>query len=195
MVNLTKIYTRTGDAGTTRLGSGDAVAKTDTRVDAFGDVDETNAAIGVVLTGVLSPSTKAILQSVQNDLFDLGADLCVPLEAPTGNRAPLRVTPAQVVQLEEAIDAANEDLADLRSFVLPGGTAAAAALHVARTVCRRAERRAWALVAEAGAANINAQVLIYLNRLSDLLFVLSRVENAAAGTGDVLWRPGGGAAP
>jgi cob(I)alamin adenosyltransferase len=194
MVNLTKIYTRTGDAGTTRLGSGDAVAKTDTRVDAFGDVDETNAAIGVALTTDLSPSTKAILDSVQNDLFDLGADLCVPLEVPAGDRAPLRVTPTQVVQLEEAIDAANENLTELRSFVLPGGAATGAALHVARTVCRRAERRAWALADEVGATNINAQVLIYLNRLSDLLFVLSRVENAAAGTGDVLWRPGGGTA-
>ena len=195
MVNLTKIYTRTGDAGTTRLGSGAAVAKTDTRVDAFGDVDETNAAIGLVLTMAPSPSTRKVLTVVQNDLFDLGADLCVPLSTPTGDRAPLRVTAAQVGHLEDAIDAANVDLDDLRSFVLPGGTAAAAALHVARTVCRRAERRAWDLVTETGAGSVNTQALIYLNRLSDLLFVLSRLENAVAGVGDVLWHPGGSAAP
>jgi cob(I)alamin adenosyltransferase len=190
MVNLTRIYTRTGDTGTTRLGSGDAVSKTDTRVDVFGDVDETNAAIGAALTAAVQPLTKRLLEAVQNDLFDLGADLCVPLSTPPGDRTPLRVLPIQVERLEAGIDEANGGLDDLRSFVLPGGTAAASALHVARTVCRRTERRAWNLVSEVGSENVNSQVLIYLNRLSDLLFVLSRVENAAA-QGDVLWRPGG----
>ncbi|MFP6646897.1 MAG: cob(I)yrinic acid a,c-diamide adenosyltransferase [Candidatus Latescibacterota bacterium] len=195
MVNLTKIYTRTGDTGTTRLGSGDAVAKTDARVDAFGDVDETNAAIGVVLSAALSPLTQRLLKPVQNDLFDLGADLCVPVSAPTGGRPPLRVTSAHVDRLEIAIDAANADLGDLRSFVLPGGTAAAAWLHMARTVCRRAERRAWELVADVEEGAVNEQALKYLNRLSDLLFVLSRVENAASGVEDVLWQPGGDVSP
>jgi cob(I)alamin adenosyltransferase len=192
MVNLTRIYTRTGDAGMTRLGSGDAVAKIDARVDAYGDVDETNAAIGVVLSAAVSPLTQRLLKAVQNDLFDLGADLCVPVSAASGERPPLRMMPEHVDRLEAAIDAANTDLGDLRSFVLPGGTAAAAWLHMARTVCRRAERRVWGLVAEVGDGVINEQVPIYLNRLSDLLFVLSRVENAAGGVEDVLWQPGGG---
>jgi len=195
MVNLTKIYTRTGDTGTTRLGSGDAVAKIDARVDAFGDVDETNAAIGVVLSAALSPLTQRLLKPVQNDLFDLGADLCVPVSAPTGGRPPLRVTSVHVDSLEIAIDAANADLGDLRSFVLPGGTAPAAWLHMARTVCRRAERRAWELVADVEEGAVNEQALKYLNRLSDLLFVLSRVENAASGVEDVLWQPGGDVSP
>ena len=189
MVNLTKIYTRTGDSGTTRLGTGAPVAKTDARVAAIGDVDETNAAIGVVSITASQLSTQ-LLGPVQNDLFDLGADLCVPLSAELGDRRPLRITSAQVTGLELAIDKANADLADLRSFVLPGGTETAARLHVARTVCRRAERQVWALVAAVGVEQVNEQVPIYLNRLADLLFVLSRVENGAAG--DVLWQPGGG---
>lgn len=195
MVNLTRIYTRTGDGGTTRLGSGVEVAKTDARVDAFGDVDETNAAIGVVLASAPSPMSIRFLTPVQNDLFDLGADLCVPMrvtsEGVLAAIAPLRTTAAQVARLEASIDEANSDLEDLRSFVLPGGTQAAARLHVARTVCRRAERRAWSLVSAEGEHAVNEQALMYLNRLSDLLFVLSRVENSA-GT-EVLWQPGGAA--
>lgn len=191
MVNLTRIYTRTGDRGRTRLGTGDAVPKTAARVEAFGEVDETNAAIGVVLAGAPTAPTRQVLTRVQNELFDLGADLCVPMSHTTGDRAPLRCTAAQVQALEVDIDRANANLGDLRSFVLPGGTVSAAALHVARTVCRRAERRTWALVEHEGQAEVNEQALIYLNRLSDLLFVLSRAENAAAETGDVLWRPGG----
>jgi cob(I)alamin adenosyltransferase len=177
------------------LGSGVEVAKTDARVDAFGDVDETNAAIGVVLASAPSPMSIRFLTPVQNDLFDLGADLCVPMrvtsEGVLAAIAPLRTTAAQVARLEASIDEANSDLEDLRSFVLPGGTQAAARLHVARTVCRRAERRAWSLVSAEGEHAVNEQALMYLNRLSDLLFVLSRVENSA-GT-EVLWQPGGAA--
>lgn len=189
MVNLTRIYTRSGDGGATRLGTGAEVAKTDARVEAFGDVDETNAAIGVVLAASPSASTRNVLARVQNELFDLGADLCVPLSYAGGSRPPLRCTANQVQGLESAIDAANDGLGDLNSFVLPGGTPAATALHVARTTCRRAERRAWALVAVEGQQEVNEQALMYLNRLSDLLFVLSRAENASVG--DVLWHPGG----
>ena len=192
MVNLTKIYTRTGDNGTTRLGSGDSVAKSDVRVEALGVVEEANAVIGLVLTVPTSPMTRQQLPMVQNDLFDLGADLCLPV-VEADDRKPLRITEAQVSRLEDAIDEANAGLADLRSFVLPGGATAAAWLHLARTVCRRAERRTWELVADVGPENVNEQAPIYLNRLADLLFVLSRAENAAAGTADVLWHPGGGA--
>lgn len=189
MVNLTKIYTRTGDKGTTRLGTGDAVPKTDARVEAYGDVDETNAALGLASTLDPSERTARLLAVIRNDLFDLGADLCVPPEATT--ETTLRVTEQQVVALEAAIDEVNEELENLRSFVLPGGTRSAAALHVARTVCRRAERRVWRLIEAEGEEAVSEQAVIYLNRLSDLLFVLSRAENAAAGIGDVLWQPGG----
>lgn len=192
MVNLTRIYTRTGDGGQTRLGSGAPVRKTDPRVEAYGDVDEANAAIGAALAGGLGEVAMRVLRQVQNDLFDVGADLCVPLSAPRrpGVGPALRVTAAQVVRLEAAIDATNADLEPLRSFVLPGGTPGAARLHVARTACRRAERRAWALVESVGPAEVNAVALSYLNRLSDLLFVLARAENAHA-AGDLLWTPGG----
>lgn len=188
MVNLTKIYTRTGDGGQTRLGDGTQVPKTDARVEAYGAVDETNAVLGTVLAAGPGVSTRRLLQPVLNDLFDLGADLCVPEDPAEGTA--LRVTAAHVRRLEEGIDEVNDGLSDLRSFVLPGGTACAAALHLARTVCRRAERRVWQLVDIEGAARVNGQVPLYLNRLSDLLFVLARAENAAAG-GDVLWQPGG----
>lgn len=197
MVNLTRIYTRTGDGGRTRLGRGQEVAKTDPRVEAYGEVDELNAALGAAVTAGPGADVALRLRAVQNDLFDVGADLCVPQrsEADEGADAPrpaLRVTAAQVVALERAIDEVNGNLQPLRSFVLPGGTAAAAWLHVARAVCRRAERRAWALAAQ---AEVNPQALAYLNRLSDLLFVLSRAENARAGQGDVLWEPGQGQKP
>jgi len=190
MVRLTRIYTKTGDGGTTALGSGRRVRKDHPRIEATGDVDELNAAIGVVVAEAVATDVAAILRRIQNDLFDLGADLTVPESGARRRkgRPPLRVTPDQVAHLERAIDLFNARLAPLNSFVLPGGTRIAATLHHARTVCRRAERR---LVTLARRESVNQQALIYLNRLSDLLFVLGRHANDD-GAGDVLWVPGGG---
>ncbi|HEY7548745.1 MAG TPA: cob(I)yrinic acid a,c-diamide adenosyltransferase [Hyphomicrobiaceae bacterium] len=192
MVVLNKIYTRTGDAGTTALGTGVRVAKDSLRIAAYGSVDETNAALGVarVQLAAALPDLDAVLARIQNDLFDLGADLCAPEAEPKSNpkRARLRVSEAQVQRLEDEIDGMNAKLAPLRSFVLPGGTPAAAALHVARTVCRRAERAIVALAREPG-EHVSPPVLKYINRLSDLLFVASRTVNDL-GRADVLWVPG-----
>jgi cob(I)alamin adenosyltransferase len=199
MVVLNKIYTRTGDDGTTALGSGERVAKTDLRVEAYGTVDETNAAIGMAraLLGRGSAEGKqsldAALARIQNDLFDLGADLCVPERpdqpAAKNARAPLRITASQVKRLEDEIDVMNEALQPLRSFVLPGGSEVAAALHVARTVCRRAEREVLRLIAGEGDGAVGETALHYVNRLSDYLFVASRHVNDG-GASDVLWVPG-----
>lgn len=185
MVRLTKIYTRQGDGGETHLGDMTRVPKSDPRVQAFGDVDETNAAIGVALTHPLPAGMAAHLTHIQNDLFDLGADLCVPSDA-EGER--LRIVASQVDRLERWCDEHNEPLGSLTSFILPGGSPAAAALHVARTVCRRAERSTVSLMA---VADVNPSAFAYLNRLSDLLFILARTCNAHEGVPDVLWRPGG----
>ncbi len=186
MVKLDRIYTRGGDAGETSLGDGTRVAKSAARVASYGDVDEANAILGIVRLH-LDGAEAALVTRIQNDLFDIGADLCVPIvENP--EYPPLRVTQAQVDWLEGVIDQLNAELPPLNSFVLPGGTPAAAYLHQARTVTRRAERTLVALIANADEA-INRLVLVYLNRLSDLLFVLSRYVNAK-GAGDVLWVPG-----
>jgi cob(I)alamin adenosyltransferase len=184
-VRLTRIYTRAGDAGATSLGDGARVPKTDLRIEAYGTVDELNSLVGLALAGELPDEFRPWLERVQNDLFDLGADLSVPLE--DDRRERLRVTARQVEQLEELCDLVNERLEPLKSFVLPGGTEAAARLHVARAVCRRAERLAVALAAE---HDVNPAALAYLNRLSDLLFILARAANA--GSPEPLWRPGGG---
>lgn len=186
-VHLTRIYTRTGDAGTTALGNGERVAKTDPRIAAYADTDECNAAIGVALAlGELAPQVRAALAAVQNDLFDVGADLCNPV-TPDPKYPPLRVTEEYVQRLERWCDEFNADLSKLDSFILPGGTAGAALLHVARTVARRAERAAWALV-EVDPDRTNPLAAKYLNRLSDLLFILARAANP---DGDVKWVPGG----
>ncbi len=192
MVVLNKIYTRTGDAGMTALGTGERVLKHAPRIAAYGTVDEANAAIGVARLALREahPDVDAMLARVQNDLFDLGADLTMPERSEDKGRArtPLRVSDAQVKRLEDEIDALNGELAPLRSFVLPGGSAAAAALHVARTVCRRAERGIVEL-AQLPNEPVSSAALKYINRLSDLLFVASRYVNAR-GEGDVLWVPG-----
>ncbi|MFN3743084.1 MAG: cob(I)yrinic acid a,c-diamide adenosyltransferase [Hyphomicrobiaceae bacterium] len=192
MVVLNKIYTRTGDNGTTALGSGERVRKDSLRVSAYGTVDETNAAIGMArahLAGTRFPiDIDAILGRIQNDLFDLGADLCLPDRGKPLPYEPLRIAPEQVTRLEQEIDEMNASLKPLRSFVLPGGTAGAAALHVARTVCRRAERLLVQLAAEPDEP-VSEAAIRYLNRLSDLLFVASRYVNDR-GDGDVLWVPG-----
>jgi cob(I)alamin adenosyltransferase len=191
MVKLNKIYTRTGDDGTTGLGSGERRKKYDLRVAAYGTIDETNAAIGIARlhTGE-DASLDAALERIQNDLFDVGADLCTPDQGkgkgPGGAR--LTVTGNQVAWLEAEIDRLNAELAPLRSFVLPGGGAAAAYLHLARTVCRRAERLIAGLKDTAG-ESVGAEVLQYVNRLSDFLFVASRYANGK-GARDVLWKPG-----
>jgi len=183
MVRLTRIYTRGGDAGETSLGDGARVPKHAPRVAAYGTVDEANAAIGIARLHA-GEEADAMLARIQNDLFDLGADLCTPEGGERGREA-LRIIPAQVERLEREIDAMNADLTPLDSFILPGGTPFAAALHLARTITRRAER----LVAALAAADaINPEALKYLNRLSDHLFVLSRVANR--GAGDILWQPG-----
>jgi cob(I)alamin adenosyltransferase len=182
-VRLTKIYTRGGDAGETSLGDGSRVSKLDTRIAAFGTSDELNSAIAVVLAGDCPPSIREVLVRVQNELFDLGADLSVPVE----REGRLRVTQAQIDTLEADCDRFNADLPELKSFVLPGGSEAAAQLHVARTICRRAEREA--LVA-ADTEQVNPLTVVYLNRLSDLLFILARGANAADGHEEPLWRPG-----
>jgi cob(I)alamin adenosyltransferase len=188
MVNLTRIYTRTGDAGETRLGDMSVTTKNDPRLEAYADVDEANAHIGVALTvGDLEPGVVRVLTTVQNDLFDVGADLCTPVVA-APEFPPLRIEQAYVDRLEAWCDEFNEGLPKLRSFILNGGTAGAAHLHVARTVVRRAERSGWAAF-EQHADTMNVLALKYLNRLSDLLFILARHANRAQG--DVLWKPGG----
>jgi len=192
MVNLTRIYTKTGDDGTTALGDMSRTTKNDLRLHAYADVDEANSAVGVVLAlGELPAELRELLIAIQNDLFDVGADLCTPV-VPDPAYPPLRVTDAYVERLEQACDSYNDPLEALRSFVLPSGTAAAALLHVARTVVRRAERATW-LAFEQHAETMNPLTARYLNRLSDLLFILARVANTPAlgGEGDVLWRPGG----
>ncbi|VAX40746.1 ATP:Cob(I)alamin adenosyltransferase [hydrothermal vent metagenome] len=187
MVHLNKIYTKGGDHGETSLGSGERVAKNHPRIIAYGGVDELNSLIGIVLTTELSDSIKKQLAQVQNDLFDLGADLCVPETEENPEHPPLRVTAKQVERLEEWIDTINENLQALQSFILPGGSIASAYLHLGRTVCRRVEAN---LIALMQIETINEQVLMYLNRLSDYLFVLARKTNNN-GTDDVLWVPGG----
>lgn len=187
MVTINKIYTRTGDDGSTALGSGERRAKYDLRVAAYGTVDETNAAIGLARLHLgQAPSIDAMLGQVQNDLFDLGADLAVPQRQ--GKAERLRILPTQVTRLERDIDALNADLAPLNSFILPGGTPAAAALHLARTVCRRAERSVVELAARPDEP-VSDAAIHYLNRLSDFLFVAARIANRN-GADDVLWVPG-----
>jgi cob(I)alamin adenosyltransferase len=182
-VRLTRIYTGGGDRGETSLGDGSRVSKLDCRIAAFGTVDELNAQLGVVLVGDIPPFGH-ILARVQNELFDIGADLSVPW----GIADRLRVDDEMIAGLERDCDRFNADLPELKSFVLPGGTETAALLHVARTICRRAERE---VLATAEEVDINPLVLIYLNRLSDLLFILARTANAAAGRDEPLWKPGG----
>ncbi len=186
MVNLTRIYTRTGDDGTTGFGGRGRISKSDARLVAYADCDEANCAVGVVQAMDLEADVAAVLRRVQNDLFDVGADLCTPIE-PDPKYPPLRVVETQVEALENEIDRFNEPLSDLRSFVLPGGMAAAAQLHVARTVVRRAERSTWQALAE-HPESMNPITAKYLNRCSDLLFVLARFVNREQG--DVLWVPG-----
>ena len=194
MVNLTRIYTRTGDQGTTALGDMSRTAKTDLRISAYADANEANAAIGTAIAlGGLAPEVVAVLTRVQNDLFDVGADLCTPVvEDP--KYPPLRVEQPYIDKLEADCDRFNEDLEKLRSFILPGGTPGAALLHQACTVVRRAERSTWAALDEHGSAEkggtMNALTATYLNRLSDLLFILARTANALAGHGEPLWKPG-----
>ena len=180
-VRLTRIYTRGGDAGETSLGEGTRVRKTDPRIEAYGTVDELNAFIGLALSGGAPAELRPWLEQIQNDLFDLGADLAVPPDDP---RERLRVTPQQVERLEELCDLVNARLEPLKSFVLPGGTEVAARLHVARTVCRRAERL---VVTLAEGSSVNPSALAYLNRLSDLLFILARATNPGE---EPLWKPG-----
>lgn len=191
MVVLNKIYTRTGDDGTTALGTGERVRKDGLRVSAYGTVDETNAVIGVACVALANsePSVKDKLSRIQNDLFDLGADLCVPDRGEELPYEPLRIGVVQVERLEADIDELNGELQPLKSFILPGGSAAAAALHQARTVCRRAERLIVELAAEPDEP-VSEAVIKYVNRLSDFLFVAARYVNDR-GQGDVLWVPGG----
>lgn len=190
MVKLNKIYTRTGDKGTTGLGTGERVPKHALRIAAYGTVDETNATIGVALLHVPQPyaAVAQMLLAVQNDLFDLGADLCVPDRGEKLEYEPLRITAGQVTRLEKEIDVLNAELSPLKSFVLPGGTPAAAHLHIARTVSRRAERLIVELAADP-AEPVSEAALQYINRLSDFLFVAGRYVNDK-GHGDVLWVPG-----
>jgi cob(I)alamin adenosyltransferase len=187
MVNLTRIYTRTGDGGTTRLGDMSETSKNDPRLHAYADVDEANAQLGVALACDLEESVRAVLIHVQNDLFDVGADFCTPVVADP-EFPPLRITQDYVDRLEGWCDEFNADLPSLRSFILSGGTPAAAQLHVARTVVRRAERSAWAAYDVYG-EGMNKPAILYLNRLSDLVFILARYVNREQG--DVLWVPGG----
>jgi cob(I)alamin adenosyltransferase len=186
MVYLSRIYTKTGDAGETALGDGTRVLKDNPRVAAYGSVDELNAALGLLLAHHPEFVEAELLRGIQNDLFDVGADLCLPQTEDEASRKPLRVQANQATRLEHAIDRLNENLSPLRSFVLPGGSLAAAWCHLARTVCRRAERDVVTLMRT---EKTNSHVLIYLNRLSDLLFVLARVCNGN-GANDVLWQPG-----
>ncbi len=190
MVVLNKIYTKAGDDGTTALGTGERRKKYDPRIAAYGTVDEVNAALGVARLYVEDTELDAILGRVQNDLFDLGADLCTLYKGKSEGGDALRVSATQVARLETEIDRLNAHLASLRSFVLPGGTPAAAHLHVARTQCRRAERRVVALADQPEEADrVSPHVISYLNRLSDLLFVAARHANQQ-GERDVLWQPG-----
>jgi cob(I)alamin adenosyltransferase len=198
MVRLNKIYTRSGDDGSTGLGNGERRPKFDPRVAAYGEVDEANSAIGLARVATSSSSDAdlaridAMLKRIQNDLFDLGADLCMPapkrIESQKPVRPPLRIVASQVAQLEAAIDELNADLTPLSSFVLPGGAPAAAALHQARTICRRAERQIVELAAIEG-ETVGAPAIAYINRLSDFLFVAARFANDR-GKGDILWVPG-----
>ena len=182
-VRLTRIYTRGGDAGETSLGDGSRASKLDPRIGAFGTVDELNSSLGLVLAGDCPEPLRPLLERIQNELFDVGADLCVPLQV----EGRLRVEQPMIDALEASCDRFNEDLPELRSFVLPGGTEAAARLHVARTICRRGEREA---LLASQQHDVNPLVLVYLNRLSDLLFILARAANAAAGRDEPLWQPG-----
>jgi cob(I)alamin adenosyltransferase len=188
MVNLTRIYTKTGDDGTTSLGDMSRTSKNDPRLEAYADVDEANSAIGVALSlgAISTEDVKALLTRIQNDLFDVGADLSTPV-VDEPKVEPLRVTEEQITYLEAKIDHYNSELSELRSFVLPSGTPAASLLHVARTVTRRAERATWHAIHSFG-GGVNPLTAKYLNRLSDLLFVLARYENREVG--DVLWVPG-----
>lgn len=195
MVRLSKIYTKTGDAGTTGLGDGKRVRKDDLRVEAYGTVDEANSFVGAAanIAGSAPPGTLAarigdLLRGIQNDLFDVGADLCCPIIKGEKPGSKLRISAQQTKRLEDAIDQFNEDLQPLNSFVLPGGSNLASTLHIARAVTRRAERCCVSLFSEEPEATSD-QTIIYLNRLSDLLFVLARVANDN-GRGDILWRPG-----
>lgn len=202
MVNLTRIYTRTGDDGTTALGDMSRVQKTDARLAAYADVDEANAAIGLAVAfadnsvGMLHDGIRTLLRRIQNELFDLGADLSTPVVVDAGEKdsevPALRIEAAYVERLEAECDEWNSTLEKLRSFILNGGTVVAAQLHVARTVVRRAERSAWGAV-EVYGEGVNPLAVKYLNRLSDLLFILARVANTDShgGDGDVLWVPGG----
>jgi cob(I)alamin adenosyltransferase len=182
-VRLTRIYTRGGDQGETSLGDGSRVSKLDCRIGAFGTVDELNSALGLVLAGDVPEAMREPLVRIQNELFDVGADLSVPW----GVTDRLRVEQPLIDALEQLCDDFNADLAELRSFVLPGGTEAAARLHVARTICRRAERD---VLLGSQEVDLNPLVLRYLNRLSDLLFILARAANASAGRDEPLWKPG-----
>jgi len=182
-VRLTRIYTRGGDAGETSLGDGSRVSKLDARIAGYGTTDELNSLLGVVLAGDCPPEVRRPLRQIQNELFDVGADLCVPFSID----GRLRVEQAMVDHLEELCDVFNDTLPELKSFVLPGGTGASAGLHVARTVCRRAERET---LAAAGEHDVNPLVAVYLNRLSDLLFILARAANALADADEPLWKPG-----
>jgi cob(I)alamin adenosyltransferase len=182
-VRLTRIYTGGGDRGETSLGDGSRVSKLDCRIGAFGTVDEVNAQLGVALAGDVPAASRPVLERVQNELFDVGADLSVPW----GVADRLRVDQAAIDRLEDDCDRFNADLPELRSFVLPGGAEGAARLHVARTVCRRAERE---VLQAGGEVELNPLVLVYLNRLSDLLFILARAANAEAGRDEPLWKPG-----
>lgn len=183
MVTLSKIYTKTGDKGETALGDGSRVLKDSERVSAYGDVDELNASIGVILN-YTTDGIKKILLQIQNDLFDLGADLCVPDDQ--NNSSKLRISHNQIKKLEESIDQMNKKLKPLKSFILPGGTKTASFLHVSRTICRRAER---SVVSLKKSENINENALKYLNRLSDFLFVASRLDNQEQSS-EILWKPG-----
>jgi len=185
-VRLTRIYTRGGDRGETSLGDGSRVPKLDCRIAAFGTVDELNSLLGLALAGGLEGEGRAVLERVQNELFDVGADISVPF----GREDRLRVTQPQIDDLEADCDRFNADLAELKSFVLPGGSEAAARLHVARAVCRRAERD---VLGAAEQVELNPLVPVYLNRLSDLLFILARAANADTGTDEPLWKPGASA--
>ena len=186
MVKLNRIYTRTGDDGTTGLVDGSRVAKTDVRLAAIGDVDEANSAIGVAIAALGDGQVAAALTRIQNDLFDLGADLATPGEDFAPSDMVLRIIPAQVARIEREIDAMNAELSPLTSFILPGGSPGAASLHLARAIARRAERSA---VAARAIVPLNPEAVAYLNRLSDFLFVCARFVNKDA-AGDVLWVPG-----
>ncbi len=186
MVYLSRIYTKSGDQGDTGLGDGSRVPKDHPRVTAYGSVDELNAALGLLVSHQPQAAEVDLLRGIQNDLFDVGADLCLPQSAEETSGARLRIRPEQVERLEQAIDRLNVGLTPLTSFILPGGSSAAAWCHLARTVCRRAERD---VVTLARAEPVNPQAIVYLNRLSDLLFVLARVYNNN-GRDDILWRPG-----